>query len=163
MMASRWGRLGAAVNKAVVPVAASKPGGWMFTHVFYRIDLPLMRLSQGRLRLGFAMPHAIVTTTGARSAQPRSLPVLYFKDGNRFVIVASNGGSTSHPAWYHNLRAEPSATISVDGNETACRAREADGEERARLWAEANAMYPGFTAYQSRAGRRIPVMVLDPV
>jgi deazaflavin-dependent oxidoreductase (nitroreductase family) len=149
-------------NKVLVPVAASKPGGWLFTHVLYRVDLRLMRLSMGRARIGLTMPHVVLTTTGARTGKSHSLPLLYTRDGAHVVVIGSNGGSIHHPGWYHNLLANPSATVEIDGVAIACIGREAEGDERERLWAGAALSYPGYNTYQKRAGRRIPVMVLEP-
>lgn len=161
-MAGATHRMRDAIQKVAVPFAASKPGGWLFCNVLYRIDLPLMRLSKGRARLGFFMPHAVLTTTGARTGEARSRPLLFTRDGDRVILIASNGGSSRHPGWYHNLLANPSATVEIDGVPITCTAREAEDEERARLWAGAAASYPGYDTYQARAGRRIPVMVLEP-
>jgi len=143
-------------------LASTRLGGWFFITVAPPIDRLLLRLSKGRFSMGGAAPILLLTTTGAKSGQPRSTPLLYRPDGDRFVLIASKGGAPSHPAWYHNLRAHPRATVLVGGREIPCTAHEAEGEERQRLWKLAADFNPGYDVYQSRAGRRIPVMVLAP-
>jgi F420H(2)-dependent quinone reductase len=121
----------------------------------------LIRLSRGRLSVAIGMPRLILTTIGAKSGQARTTPLIYLPDGERVVLVASNGGSLRHPGWYYNLRANPQATLLIDGRTATYRAREADGAERAELWRRAVAFYPGYAVYQRRAGgRAIPVLVL---
>jgi len=144
-------------------LATTRAGSWFFLHVAPPIDRVLLRVSRGRFSLGGPAPILLLTTTGAKSGRPRSTPLLYLRDAERFVLVASRGGALSHPAWYHNLRAHPEARILVGGQEIPCTAREAEGEERERLWKLAVGLNPGYATYQERAaGRRIPVMVLTP-
>ncbi len=148
--------------RLVMKLASTRPGAFFFVKVSPPIDRFLLRLSNGRLSLGGSAPILLLTTTGARSGEPRSTPLLYLRDGERYVLIASKGGSPKHPAWYHNLRAKPEATLLVGGREVRCSAREAEGEERERLWRQAVDYNPGYDVYQGRAGRRIPVMVLTP-
>lgn len=143
-------------------LAATRAGGWFFITVAPPIDRLLLRLSRGRVSLGGTAPILLLQTTGARSGEPRSTPLLYVQDGPRFVLIASKGGHPRHPAWYHNLRAHPSARVLVGGRQIACRATEAEGPERERLWRLATALNPGYDAYQARVSRTIPVMVLTP-
>ena len=147
----------------VMKLASTRAGGWFFITVAPPIDRALLRLSKGRISTGGVAPILLLTTTGAKSGQPRSTPLLYLKDGERFTLIASKGGNPRHPAWYHNLRAKPEATLLVGGRELHCKAHEAEGEERARLWKQASEYNPGYDTYQRRASnRRIPVMVLTP-
>lgn len=143
-------------------LAATRAGGWFFITVAPPIDRLLLRLSRGRASLGGTAPILLLETTGARSGEPRATPLLFVKDGPRFVLIASKGGHPRHPAWYHNLRAHPSARVLVGGREIPCRATEAEGAERERLWRLAAELNPGYDAYQARVSRRIPVMVLTP-
>lgn len=153
---SFWKRIGFAF-------ASSRAGGWFFVHVAPHIDRSLMRLSRGRLSLAIGVPRLILTTIGAKSGQPRATPLVYLPDGDRVVVIASRGGDTRHPGWYHNLRANPRATLLIDGRSANYQAREASGAEREQLWRRAVALYPGYAVYQRRAaGRQIPVMVLVP-
>ena len=107
----------------------------------------------------------LLTTRGARSGEEHITPVMYNRDGERYVVVASKGGAPDHPGWYHNLKANPVARVEVGadhGTETfEVRAREAEGEERERLYAARVAIAPGFGAYQRQTSRQIPVMILE--
>jgi deazaflavin-dependent oxidoreductase (nitroreductase family) len=109
----------------------------------------------------------LLTTTGARSGEERLTPVMYHRDGERYIIVASKAGAPDNPGWYHNLKAHPVATMEVgteSGTETfQVRAREAEGADRERIWADRIAIAPGFADYQRKTSRRIPVMILERV
>jgi deazaflavin-dependent oxidoreductase (nitroreductase family) len=152
------------MERAVESFAASRPGGWLYITVFPKIDPFLLRASGGRLSISVGRPVLLLTTTGRKSGQPRSSPLLFTADGDNILLVASKAGSTSHPAWYLNLKANPSAEVLAPrGRSGNYVAREAEGEERERLWAKVNDHYAGYEAYQGRTGgRRIPVMVLEP-
>ena len=106
-------------------------------------------------------PVLLLTTTGAQSGQPRLAPVVYSRDGDHFVIMASKGGAPTHPAWYQNLRAHPTVTVEVGGETFEARARVTEGAERDRLFAQHAAHNPNFTDYQRRTTRVIPVVVLE--
>lgn len=155
--ASLWQRLWA-------PLLAAAPGRALIRHIAQPIDRALLPLTRGRLTISrLVYPTLLLTTTGARSGQPRSTPLIYFRDGERIVLVASNFGERRHPAWYHNLRATPRAIVTADGTSAPYLAREAEGAEREELWRKALAFYSGYEAYSRRAGgRRIPIMVLEP-
>jgi len=139
-------------------------GAWVIRRIFQPLDHLLYRLSGGRLLfLNAFIPTLMLTTTGAKSGQPRSVPLLYLRDGRRIVLLASNYGRASHPAWYHNLRANPACAATIGGREQRFVAREAEGAEREELWRRAVILYAGYRSYQERAqGRRIPVIVLEP-
>ncbi len=147
-------------------VVATRWAGWLLSRVLYRVDRPLLRLTGGRISLPgvlTGLPVVTLTTTGARSGAPRTTPLVAVLDGERVVLIASYFGSRHHPAWYHNLCAHPEATLSVRGRSGVYAARELSGEERAAYWAQAVALYPGYAAYQRRAGaREIPVLLLVP-
>jgi len=111
------------------------------------------------------LPVVTLTTTGARSGLPRSLPLVGIEDGDRVVLIASNYGRSRHPAWYYNLRAHPEVRLSIRERTGVYLAREATAAEHEAYWRAAVALYRGFEAYQKRAGRaarRIPIMVLTP-
>lgn len=99
---------------------------------------------------------------GARSGTRRTIPLLYLEDGADVVVVASKGGHPKHPAWYHNLRANPDTTVQIGGERRPVHARLADADERARLWPEAVALYPSYRGYQERTEREIPMVILEP-
>jgi deazaflavin-dependent oxidoreductase (nitroreductase family) len=146
-------------------VAATRAGGWFFVHVAHHIDPFLLRASNGRVSLAPGQPIALVTMKGAKSGVPRETPLLFASDGDDLILLASNAGSTRHPAWYHNLTANPEVDVIAPGGRTGRYvAREAEGPERERLWEIAADLYAGYDVYQGRAGeRRIPVMVLSRV
>ncbi len=107
----------------------------------------------------------LLTTVGARSGDEHITPVMYHRDGERYVVVASKGGAPDNPAWYLNLKANPVATVEVGaktGTETfQVRAREVKGKERDRMYAERVAIAPGFGEYERQTSRKIPVMILE--
>jgi deazaflavin-dependent oxidoreductase (nitroreductase family) len=108
-------------------------------------------------------PLLLLTSTGAKSGEPRTTPVMYLPDGERMVIFASKAGAPTHPAWYHNLLANPSATVEVATDKLDVRARVAEGEERERLYTRQSELRPQFADYQLKTTRQIPVVVLEPV
>jgi deazaflavin-dependent oxidoreductase (nitroreductase family) len=143
--------------------AATRPGGWFFVHVGNRIDPTLLRLTGGRFSTGVGQPVLLLTHRGARSGKQRTTPLAYQTDGDDIVLIASKAGSASHPAWYHNLRAHPRVQVVARKRGGEYVAREAEGDERDRLWAKMVDFYAGYDTYQLRAGsRRIPVIVLSP-
>jgi deazaflavin-dependent oxidoreductase (nitroreductase family) len=103
----------------------------------------------------------ILHTTGARTGQPRKSPLICGFDGDRCVIVASMGGAPRHPAWYHNLVADPNVTVQLKGERFAAVARTAEGDERARLWKTMTGVWPNYDEYATRTTRVIPVVVLE--
>lgn len=146
------------------PLLAAAPGRALIRYVAQPLDRVLLPLTGGRFTFSrIIFPTLMLTTTGAKSGQPRDTPLIFFRDGERIVLVASNYGDERHPAWYHNLRANPRATVTLDGRAAPYLAREAEGAERDELWRKAVAFYDGYSAYQRRAApRRIPVIVLEP-
>jgi deazaflavin-dependent oxidoreductase (nitroreductase family) len=155
------------LQKFVRRFAAGGPGSWLFARVAPQIDRPVHRLTGGRhtfASLISGLPVVMLTTTGAKSGQPRTVPVLGIPTSDGVAVIASNWGQQRHPAWYHNLRANPEAEIAVDGDRRRVRAVEADEERRSRIWEEGLRVYPGFGQYEHRAShRRISVFVLEPV
>ena len=103
----------------------------------------------------------LLTTIGAKSGRPRIAPLVYTRDGDRIVIVASKGGAPSHPAWYLNLLANPAVTVEIGSEKFQARAVVAEGAERDRLYAKHAAVNPGFRDYQARTTRVIPVVLLE--
>ena len=121
------------------------------------------RANSGQVTSGpFAgRPVLLLTTRGAKSGQPRLAPVVYSRDGDNYVIVASKGGAPTHPAWYHNLLANPVVTVEVGRETFEGRARVTEGAERDRLFAQRVAANPNFAEYQKKTTRVIPVVVLE--
>ena len=106
-------------------------------------------------------PLLLLTSTGAKSGQQRTTPVMYLPDGESMVIFASKAGAPTHPAWYHNLTANPTATVEVGTDTVPVTARVAEGGERERLYERQAGLFPQFADYQSKTTRRIPVVVLE--
>ena len=107
-------------------------------------------------------PALLLTTTGRRSGEDRTSALIYGQDGDDYLVVASVGGLPNHPAWYHNLRAEPRVSVQVGGDRFEATARTASDDEKPRLWAIVNEVWPNYDVYQSRTERVIPVVVLTP-
>ncbi len=107
-------------------------------------------------------PLLLLHTTGAKSGEERVNPVMYQADGDRYVVFASKAGAPTNPDWYHNLRANPRATVEVDTDTAEVTARVAEGEERDRLWERQKQEFPGFAEYEAKTDRAIPVVVLEP-
>jgi deazaflavin-dependent oxidoreductase (nitroreductase family) len=103
----------------------------------------------------------ILTTTGAKTGRRRESPLAYTRDGDRIVIVASKGGAPSHPAWYHNVIANPHVTVELDGERFEATATVATGDQRRRLYDGHVEVHPGFADYEKRTERVIPVIVLQ--
>ncbi|HET8980703.1 MAG TPA: nitroreductase family deazaflavin-dependent oxidoreductase [Solirubrobacteraceae bacterium] len=103
----------------------------------------------------------ILTTTGRRSGEPRSTPLIYGRDGDDYVVVASKGGDEDHPSWYLNLVADPHVEVQVLADRFAARARTATPEEKPRLWQAAVERWPAYADYQRKTSREIPVVILE--
>jgi proline iminopeptidase len=103
----------------------------------------------------------VLTTTGRRTGEPRKFALIYGRDGDNVVIVASKGGAPADPGWYRNLVAEPHAIVQVLGDRWPVVARTAHGDERARLWQTMTSIWPSYDAYAARTDREIPVVVLE--
>ncbi len=158
-----------ALHSAIQAFAASRPGAWFFARTAHHLDRLVLALSGGRTTLGAlltGLPTVVLTTTGARSGLPRTLPLVYVRDVREpgtFALIASNWGQRHYPAWYFNLKAHPQATCSIGGHGADYVAHEASGEEYERFWQYAAATYRGYPLYKQRvAGRRIPIMVMTP-
>jgi deazaflavin-dependent oxidoreductase (nitroreductase family) len=139
------------------------PVRWFMVNVASRIDPLLMRVSGGRINL--TNPDALVVLhhVGAKTGKARQTPLLYFTDGPNVIVVASAAGAPHHPAWLHNIRANPDVELWVGQQGGPHRARIATSEERAALWTKANAFYAGYDGYQTLAGdREIPVVICSP-
>lgn len=155
------------VQRALRRLGASRPGSWFFARALQRIDRPVYRLTRGRhtfSSLVSGVPVVMITTTGARSGQPRTVPVLGLPTADGFAVIASSFGQRRHPGWYFNLRANPEGSVAVRGRSRRFRAVEAEGDRRREIWQEALRVYPGWSQYERRASnRQIGVFVLEPV
>ncbi|MCL2534976.1 MAG: nitroreductase family deazaflavin-dependent oxidoreductase [Nocardiaceae bacterium] len=134
-----------------------------------KFNVKLYRATGGRLggkwRVGSAFPWGIpvclLTTTGRKSGQPRISPLLFLEDGDRVVLVASQGGLPKNPMWYLNIRANPDVTVQIKSDVRKMRARVATAEERAALWPRLVDLYADFDNYQAWTDREIPVVICE--
>jgi deazaflavin-dependent oxidoreductase (nitroreductase family) len=133
------------------------PVGWVNRHI------QAYALSDGEKghewRRG--VPTLLLTTTGRRTRTRHRTALIYGRDGEDYVVVASKGGSTKHPAWYLNLATDPKVGVQVGAEKFSAVARTATGEERSRLWRAMNTIWPSYEDYQSKTEREIPVVVLS--
>ncbi len=164
-MARRWDEANPP-QRVMRRFAASGPGSWLFARMLGQLDRVIFRVTRGRhmaSSLLSALPVAMVTTVGARSGQPRTVPLLALPTDDGLAVIGSNYGKPKHPAWRHNLRANPDGEVEVEGRRWAFRAVEVEDDRRERIWQEALRTYPGFATYAHRAApRRISVFVLKP-
>ncbi|TCN51337.1 deazaflavin-dependent oxidoreductase (nitroreductase family) [Rhodococcus sp. SMB37] len=134
-----------------------------------RVNVALYRATGGRLggkwRVGSAFPWGIpvclLTTTGRKTGQPRTAPLLFLEADGKVLLVASQGGLPKHPLWFRNIQANPEVTVQIRSDIRRLKARVATDTERARYWPELTAMYPDFDNYQSWTDRVIPVVVCE--
>jgi deazaflavin-dependent oxidoreductase (nitroreductase family) len=151
------------LSRAYAALANTRFGRFMSVHVVWKVDPWLMRITRGHLGLGLALvPTALLETTGAKSGAVRRNAVIYFHDGERVTIVASKLGLPEHPAWFHNLQADPDVAL----NGVPMRAAAVEGEaERERLWTLADRVFAPYADYRreaARASRTIPIVQLTP-
>ena len=109
------------------------------------------------------VPTLLLTTLGRRSGQPRRQALIYGRDGDTYIVVASKGGAPTNPLWYENLVAHPEVRVQVKDEKFAARARDATPEERPRLWQLMTSLWPAYDDYQTKTKRQIPLVVLEPV
>jgi deazaflavin-dependent oxidoreductase (nitroreductase family) len=150
-------------ERALESFARTPAGFWYLKRIAPRIDPPLLRLTGGRISSAYPAPLMLLTTIGAKSGQPRSVPLLCVPDRDRIVLVASNYGGKSHPAWYHNLIGNPRVEVLAGKRSGAYIASEiTDPDERDRVWGLALDQYAGFDDYEKRASdRAIPLIRLE--
>jgi deazaflavin-dependent oxidoreductase (nitroreductase family) len=152
------------LNRGLARFLGTDQGRWFAINVAARIDPYLLKATRGYVGMGMMLPSANLTTTGAKSGQPRTATILYFSDGDDVIVVASSFGRDRHPSWYHNLKAHPEATLERTGRSGRYVASEVDDEaECERLFGLVDRVYPGYADYRVRAGavgRRIPIMRL---
>ena len=107
------------------------------------------------------VPTLLLTTTGRRSSESRTTPLIYGRDGDRYLLVASRGGAPTHPGWYQNLVAQPEVRVQVLADRFKARARAATAAERPALWKAMTAIWPAYEEYQRRTTREIPVVIIE--
>ncbi|MBK8988420.1 MAG: nitroreductase family deazaflavin-dependent oxidoreductase [Chloroflexi bacterium] len=152
------------VQRSIQRAAALRPISWAASYVAPHLDRPIYRLTGGRqtaVTLLTGLPIIMLTTTGAKSGQPRTIPLVAIPNDDGLVIIASNWGGKSHPAWYHNLKANPDCIAAVNGRAQPYTAHELSGEAKTAAYRKAATLYAGYNAYKTRAaGREIPVLQL---
>ena len=152
------------MQRTVRTTAATRPLAWLYARIQQPLDRLVYRLSGRRTTVTSWMAGVqivMLTTTGARSKRPRTVPVLAIRDQDTLILIASNFGRPRNPSWYHNLRADPRAHAEIAGAGNDYTARELDGEERERCFRLGAEIYPGFNHYVRWADRRIPVLRLE--
>lgn len=151
-------------KRALERFGRSAPGNWFLTRIAPRIDPPLLRISGGRFSSAYPVQVMLLTTTGAKSGLRRQLPLLYVADGDSLILVASNYGRPGHPAWYRNLKANPTVEVLAGKYRGSFTATEiTDPAERAEAWSKALDVYAGYSDYEARAANRtIPLIRLRP-
>ncbi len=154
-----------ALQRGVKTIAALPPVAWLLAHTLRHLDRAVTSLSGGRTTatsLLSGLPVIYLTTTGAKSGQPRTTPLICVVDGERLILFATNFGGEKNPAWSYNLRANPLATVTYQGRSAIYRGHEATPAERERYWRQADRLYAGYAAYRERAAHReIPMFVLE--
>ena len=130
---------------------------------FNRQIIEEFRANDGKVAGNFeGAPMLLLHTKGAKTGAERVNPVVYQRDGDRYVIFGSKAGADTNPDWYHNLLAHPETTVEVGSETVPVVARVAEGEERDRLWSRQKELMPGFGDYERKTSRPIPVIVLEP-
>lgn len=133
-------------------------------NVLHRADAFLLHLTNDRYTFtGFVgLPIIQLTTIGAKTGKLRTLPLVGLMDGNKIALIATSFGRAHNPGWYFNLKAHPECVVRFNGRAVTFIARETDGDEREKYWQMGLSYYEGYENYKDRAGRKIPVMVLEP-
>ncbi|OHV06155.1 nitroreductase family deazaflavin-dependent oxidoreductase [Mycobacterium talmoniae] len=149
---------------ATPPRALNSAGTGLFIKWMSRANTLAYKVSGGRLGGTFLQgaPVALLTTTGRKSGQPRVSPLLYLRDGDRVVLVASQGGRANNPMWYLNLKANPKVSVQIKREVLQLTARDATEAERDQYWPQLVEMYSSFEDYQSWTDRVIPVVICEP-
>jgi deazaflavin-dependent oxidoreductase (nitroreductase family) len=162
-MAPQQRRKMSVYERTLEKIARMPVGDWYLKRIAPRLDPPLLRLTGGRVSSVYPVPVMLLTTTGAKTGLPRTLPLLYLDDGDDLILIASNYGKTSHPAWYRNLVANPKVEVLAGKKSGTYSATEiVDAAERDRAWNLALDLYAGYDDYEGRAGdRSIPLVRLS--
>jgi len=142
-----------------------RPVSAFLAHNLHYIDSIALRLSKGRYAVTeiVGLPIIQITTIGAKTSEPHTIPLVSLFDGEKIALIASNFGQEHNPGWYYNLKMHPRCTVQIKGRLAEYLARQVEGEEREKYWNKAVSYYKGYELYKTRAAhRKIPVMVLEP-
>jgi deazaflavin-dependent oxidoreductase (nitroreductase family) len=134
------------------------PKGWVRSHIREYVESAGKKGHRWR-----GLPTLLLTTRGRKSGMLRRTALIYGRDGNNYLLVASNGGAPTHPSWYLNLIENPEVELQVGADKIAARARTAAPEEKPRLWRLMTNIFPHYDTYQAKADRDIPVVIVEPV
>lgn len=140
------------------PTVEDSPVGWVRKHIRAYLETGGEKGHEWQR----GVPSLLLTTTGRRTGTRHRTALIYGRDGDDYVVVASKGGAAKHPAWYLNLSADPKVDVQVGSQTFSAVARTAHGDERARLWAMMNKIWRHYEGYQKKTEREIPVVVLSP-
>ena len=141
---------------SVVEDVMDSPTGWVAEHIRRYIE------TDGRQGHEWRGVHTLLLTTrGRKTRKLRRTALIYGRDGDRYVVVASQGGAPAHPAWYLNLTADPQVQLQVGADRFTARARTADPDEKPRLWRTMAQIWPAYDSYQAKTAREIPVVILE--
>jgi deazaflavin-dependent oxidoreductase (nitroreductase family) len=154
-----------ACQKAIHGILMLKPVSILLSKVLYRADNFLLRATNGKLTVTriVGLPIVQLTTKGAKTGKPRTMPLLSVPDGEKIALIASYFGGKHNPGWYYNLKSNPECEVRMNGETRKYLARESFGEERERYFQMGISYYAGYAKYKERAAHRhIPVMVLEP-
>lgn len=153
-----------AMERAMRRFVMSDVGTWIAMKLSTRVDPTMLRLTRGRVSTGVFFPVVLMTATGRKSGEPRTVPLVYYTQGEEVILIASSFGRPRHPSWYLNVKANPEVELLGGGVRRRYVARETSGEERDRLFALAERLYAGYGLYAARTGgRTIPVLALSPL
>ncbi|MGC4961666.1 nitroreductase family deazaflavin-dependent oxidoreductase [Gordonia sp. DT101] len=154
-----------AVQRRTGQFGFTPAGQWFLRTISPRVDPTLIRLTRGHLSSIGPWPRfVLLTRTGAKSGIGRTTPLIYFTDADRVILIASNYGGARHPAWYHNIKANPVVQIYAGGVDATFRGEQVTGTERDRLCDNVKQAMPGYAKYESWAGdRTIPILAFTPI
>lgn len=151
--------------RAMRRMAGWRPVSWLYARILSPIDRFVSRITGRKMTfagLVSGLPVLLLTTTGARTGAQRTQPVLYLRDGDSFVLIASNWGHAHNPSWYYNLRANPNAEVTLSGSTYDVIAREVTGPQRDLYWQQGCLIYPAWNLYKKRSPhRQFPVVILS--
>ena len=154
-----------AAQRAMWHVSSSRPGAWLFARSGPHLDRFLLRLSKGQVTLATlvaGIPVITIVTTGARTGQARTTPLLGVPFAGDLAVIGTRFGQKGTPGWYYNLRADPAIQVIYQDKSTAAVAREVQGEERQEIWERARQIYGGYDAYARRIkDRQVHIMLLS--